>query len=73
MSPASFTVRRLGDSWTVESSDGLGVLYPTKEAATEAAWAAASAATEAGHEVEVHIPGVAQDGSEQQGGDNGSE
>jgi len=49
--------------WHVEYNGKAGMAYATKEAAFEAAFAGATNAVKAGHDVTVHIAGAAADES----------
>jgi hypothetical protein len=45
-------------AWHVDQEAGLGMAYATKEAAFEAAVSAAANAIEAGHDVNISVPGA---------------
>jgi len=49
--------------WHVEYNGKIGMAYATKEAAFEAAFAGATNAVKAGHDVTIHVDGVRADES----------
>jgi hypothetical protein len=57
MGLASYTIIEKGKSWTVFHDGKANNEYATKEAAFEAAVAAASLAIQQGHEVHLSVPG----------------
>jgi len=57
MSLASYEIVKKGKSWTVLHDGEANTEYGTKEAAFEAAVAAASVAIRQGYEVRVSVPG----------------
>jgi hypothetical protein len=56
MGTAQYDVVVKGEGWGVQHNGGVGMAYSTKEAAFEAAVAAASLAIRDGHEVIVRAP-----------------
>ena len=62
MGLASYKITPRGEGWGVDHDGTVAGDYVTKEAAFEAAVAAASNAIKDGHEVRVLVPGKAADG-----------
>lgn len=56
MGLAAYDVVSRGDGWAIKHDDNLEGIYDTKEAAFEAAIAAASLAIKQGHEIRVTVP-----------------
>ncbi|MEH2512421.1 hypothetical protein V1291_003775 [Nitrobacteraceae bacterium AZCC 1564] len=56
MGTTQFDIISKGDGWAVQHDGAIGMAYSTKEAAFEAAAAAASLAIRDGHEVIVRTP-----------------
>ena len=63
MGLAQYSVIPVRDEWGVLHDGNLNGGYATKEAAFEAASAAASLAIREGHEVHVSVPARAEDGA----------
>src|SRR5262249_39002896 len=62
MGVAAYDIVPRNDGWAVAHDGDLSMSYLTKEAAFEAATAAASLALREGHEIRLHVP--ARDGNE---------
>jgi hypothetical protein len=57
MGVAAYDIVPCGDGWGVAHDGAVGTMsYLTKEAALEAAVAAASLAIREGHEISIHVP-----------------
>ena len=56
MDQAKYAIKRSGPEWTVDHDGDEGAKYATKEAAFEAAAAAASNAIKEGHGVLISVP-----------------
>ncbi|GLK73960.1 hypothetical protein KHC23_00940 [Ancylobacter dichloromethanicus] len=57
---ASFRLRGREGEWRVDSDGGVGMAYASKEAAFEAAVAAASNAIRDGYDVTITVPGASE-------------
>jgi hypothetical protein len=61
MAAASYTVVRKDDGWGVAHDGAVGQAYATKEAAFEAAVAAASMSLRDGYDIQITVPGRANE------------
>lgn len=61
MGLAAYEIVPSNGAWGVAHEGQIGASYATKEAAFEAAAAAASNAIKEGHEVKLHVPGSGRD------------